>query len=213
MSLNYRKLFSSDLDQIDNHLVVHLFLKEPLGVAFGLADEKLYRPWIRKLTQPHIEKLQISWGCFEGDKLVGLILNNIQHKDTNKNIASIGDALKHESLDHPLHKVDTFIVHNLYKGVDIFGDLDRLIHHYLLSVAGNYGRRGIGKKLIELSLQEASDKGIKECFAETTGKYSGKIFEQLGFMKIRMIKYKDFEETRSIDLGVHDEAIVWRKIL
>uniref|UniRef100_A0A0K2TIK1 Uncharacterized protein n=2 Tax=Lepeophtheirus salmonis TaxID=72036 RepID=A0A0K2TIK1_LEPSM len=32
-------------------------------------------------------------------------------------------------------------------------------------------------------------------------------------MKIRMIKYKDFEETRSIDLGVHDEAIVWRKIL
>uniref|UniRef100_A0A0K2THE3 Uncharacterized protein n=1 Tax=Lepeophtheirus salmonis TaxID=72036 RepID=A0A0K2THE3_LEPSM len=59
MSLNYRKLFSSDLDQIDNHLVVHLFLKEPLGVAFGLADEKLYRPWIRKLTQPHIEKLQV----------------------------------------------------------------------------------------------------------------------------------------------------------
>eukprot|EP00096_Caligus_rogercresseyi_P012758 TRINITY_DN5451_c0_g1_i1.p1 TRINITY_DN5451_c0_g1~~TRINITY_DN5451_c0_g1_i1.p1 ORF type:complete len:213 (+),score=23.87 TRINITY_DN5451_c0_g1_i1:161-799(+) len=209
MELEYRKINSEDLDQVDHMLVHELFLREPLAIAFGITDAEWYASWMRKLTQPRTEAQKVSFGCFQGDKLIGLCLNVIDYKEKSKNITSLGDLMKEYAPYESYPKVDTMIG-NLHKEIDVFGGLEEIFHFDLLVVDPHYGRRGIGFKLIQLGMTLAEDMGLKGGFAETTGKYSGNIMKRLQFERLISLKYDENEATKDKNLDDHDELIIWR---
>ncbi|XP_040564691.1 arylalkylamine N-acetyltransferase 1 [Lepeophtheirus salmonis] len=210
--LTYRKLQGSDLNRIDEHLMSYFFTREPLGVALGATDHSLYKDWLREITSANIEQ-QASYGCFDGKHLAGLLINTIVYKDSTKNIKNIMDIIESRNLDHPLKKIFQFMKDVLYKDIDIFENTETVFYPYILSVDPTYVGKGIGRKVLELSEEEARSRGIKEVSSETTGVYSGKLFEKMGYKNLRSVAYNDTKATYFHNLGENIAANAWRKQL
>uniref|UniRef100_A0A0K2TQ38 N-acetyltransferase domain-containing protein n=1 Tax=Lepeophtheirus salmonis TaxID=72036 RepID=A0A0K2TQ38_LEPSM len=227
--LTYRKLQGSDLNRIDEHLMSYFFTREPLGVALGATDHSLYKDWLREITSANIEQ-QASYGCFDGKHLAGLLINTIVYKDSTKNIKNIMDIIESRNLDHPLKKIFQFMKDVLYKDIDIFENTETVFYPYILSVDPTYVGKGIGRRVLELryvirninqfeksnkffSEEEARSRGIKEVSSETTGVYSGKLFEKMGYKNLRSVAYNDTKATYFHNLGENIAANAWRKQL
>ncbi|KAJ8872205.1 hypothetical protein PR048_025807 [Dryococelus australis] len=72
--------------------------------------------------------------------------------------------------------------------------IDRFFDVRIITVHGSMRGKGIGKALLEKSLQMAKERGYKLVHIECTGIYSARIAEQLGMecvFRIPYIEYKD----------------------
>ena len=69
--------------------------------------------------------------------------------------------------------------------------MQRYFEIYLLSVRGEYGGRGVGKRIAEHSLQVAKEKGCTIVKSDLASSFSRKICEKCGFETVFEIRYAD----------------------
>ena len=69
--------------------------------------------------------------------------------------------------------------------------MKRYFEIYILSVRSEYGGKGIGKRLVEHSLQVAKEKGCTTVKSDLASSFSRKICEKCGFETVFEIRYAD----------------------
>jgi len=69
----------------------------------------------------------------------------------------------------------------------------KVFHILMLGSKPGQGKRGLGQKLSSLSVSRAKHFGFERCVVETSGAFSFKCFQRLGFQSVVDIPYKDFE--------------------
>ncbi|XP_042893070.1 arylalkylamine N-acetyltransferase-like 2 [Penaeus japonicus] len=67
--------------------------------------------------------------------------------------------------------------------VNVFQDpgVDKVLYMFMLSVRHDYGGRGIGKKLVQMSMERGKALGCQLAFTTVTNVVSGRIFLGLGY--------------------------------
>ncbi len=70
--------------------------------------------------------------------------------------------------------------------------LRKIFHLFNLGVAPDYRRGGLAYELMLSALDLASHQGFEYAVAEVTGRGSQRLVENLGFQKLRTIRYQDF---------------------
>ena len=73
----------------------------------------------------------------------------------------------------------------------VYSRVQRYFEIYLLSVRSYYGRKGIGKRLVEHSLQIAREKGYTIVKSDLGSSFSKKFCEECGFEVVMDTRYAD----------------------
>ncbi len=67
-----------------------------------------------------------------------------------------------------------------------------IYHLYMLGVAPDYARLGIGRGLLQRSLKLGSENGFQSAIAEATGPYSQRLCASLGFAERAALSYEGY---------------------
>ncbi len=83
----------------------------------------------------------------------------------------------------------------LEEGLDLFStyQTERILCLYLLCVHPAYGRRGLGRKLIQLSIEMAKDRGTGVIQTTAFNEYTFKAASSLGFDTLADLDFATFE--------------------
>ena len=90
----------------------------------------------------------------------------------------------------------------------------------MISVHKNFGGRGIGRKLVQISEEylTSEHKQIRLLSAETTGALSAKVFRKQGFEEVTKIIYDEYRDQNDKPVfknisHPHTACIVWAKLI
>ena len=90
----------------------------------------------------------------------------------------------------------------------------------MISVHKNFGGRGIGRKLVQISEEylTSEKKQIRLLSAETTGALSAKVFRKQGFEEVTQIIYDEYRDQNDKPVfknisHPHTACIVWAKLI
>ena len=127
----------------------------------------------------------LSLAVRHSGELVAVVLNRMETL-TDKEFPQ--DDSSEESL------IGSFFT-ELSEGVDLFSEFktDNIFYLYILSVREDFGRLGLAKKLIQLTIELASTTNAGAIQVEATSEYSAKPMAQLGFRTFKEIDYAKFE--------------------
>lgn len=87
------------------------------------------------------------------------------------------------------------ILFSLNEGVDIYSkySTERVIIFVMMSVGSKYGRLGLAKKMVEISLEFGKTAGAGAAKAEAVSTYAAKALAKAGFETLKTIDYATFE--------------------
>ena len=170
-----------DEERIAEYLRQHFFQYEPLNMGFEVPSN---RP---NSAMKFLQCLK------EGSSLMaitksGLIIGVAINGECKRNHKTIKTKPFHESYGRLLNFVD-----KVEENSDVWKrtGADTSLYIKILSVAPIAGGRGIGKKLVKLSIEIAKSKGFPFIWAMCSSHYSAKICRSLGMESIYRIKYKE----------------------
>ena len=96
--------------------------------------------------------------------------------------------------EQPSVKTLVAFTEKLEKGFQtlIPADCKRVLLISMLSVGKQFGRQGIGRKLLEASTENAKKNGFDAAIALSVSKASQNLFSKLGYSVLRVVKHEDF---------------------
>ncbi|XP_027219879.1 uncharacterized protein [Penaeus vannamei] len=98
------------------------------------------------------------------------------------------------------------IVDEVGAKVDLFEDpgVEKVLYMFMLSVRREYGGRGIGRRLVEVTMERGKALGCQLAFTTITNVLSGKIFLGLGYETRFTLDMASPEGDRGMDLAAMD---------
>ncbi|XP_069987519.1 arylalkylamine N-acetyltransferase 1 [Penaeus vannamei] len=145
------------------------------------------------LTQgTHASNVQVRKGrvaddirmCLEAGVSVG-----VRHRPTGElvgvRISFIKSRAGSSPPPQPANELEALfrVYDEVMKEVDVFEaqDVDKVLSMYMVGVHRDFGGRGLGRKLVERCMEKGVEKGCQLAVTCITNKYSGRIFEKLGY--------------------------------
>ncbi|XP_063596605.1 uncharacterized protein LOC134773339 [Penaeus indicus] len=128
--------------------------------------------------------------------LVGVRLSYIQTKGDDSHVEPTNE----------FEKRVLGIVSEAGSKVDVFQDpgVEKVLYMYMLSVRRDYGGRGIGKKLVQVTMERGKELGCQLAFTTITNVLSGRIFLGLGYETRYTLDMATPEGDRGMDLEAMD---------
>lgn len=216
MTIEYRLLPISRLEEVNDLLLANFFKQEPLGNRLGAQPDNDVRPWLSRVTEPLINQ-NMSCMAVEDDRVVGVALNRIVYREPEKNIDSFAEAIETNNEIFMRKILDFMDV--LYEGVDFlsqFGE-ERMFVYNMIAVKGAFSGRGIATEMIRFSERLALEAGFRVLTSETTGIMSAKVFAKLGYERVKELEYNQYEAKSGgkifANLDPHKSCVVWLKII
>uniref|UniRef100_A0A915JGL2 aralkylamine N-acetyltransferase n=1 Tax=Romanomermis culicivorax TaxID=13658 RepID=A0A915JGL2_ROMCU len=176
--------------ELVDFIVDHFCRDEPISRSLNMSRENSVN-LVNGLVDEGLSK-PISFVCLNKDrKIVGCRLNALIDKDDQNNRQ---ENRKENRQNHS--KIELFIENFLEKlGENFDQNLEgcrKYLKFILVSVDANYQRRGIATKLIELSIAKAKEIGCQFIAVAATANRSQKMFQKLGFQKIKSIMHENY---------------------
>lgn len=184
-----------DKDDIKKWLCENFFPDEPVSRTFGFDNPQgffgrqfqkanLYELVDNVICKPHSILAKNKNG-----EIVGMRLGYTKSRSDPKRTLGVLKVFnylgwimpkKAMKLYYLLEWFDEEIRYNPHKAMDDIG-VDKLYNAVLLCVSKSFRGRGLGKELLNRSIDIAREEGCEAMYVVATGKYSQAIFEKAGF--------------------------------
>lgn len=187
---------SSTLQQF---LVEHYLPNLELFTSLGLsADSKDVADFLAYSLQVGISQQVTVVATNESGEIMGLSVNH-SFEDEPKGEPQTSDPEEQASFNTMMA-----FTNSLQEGFQtlIPADCRRVLLISMLSVGKQFGRQGVGRKLLEASTENAKKKGFDAAIALSVSKASQNLFSKLRYSVLRVVKHEDFiskEGTRLIN--------------
>jgi hypothetical protein len=225
--LIYRLLSEKDRSSAEE-VLLNSFSQEPCGIALGISSIE-WKEFIRFHLHECLNN-GLSIGVFDSktQELMGLCINldfaSVEEEDLEVLISKTFRPL----LSILLEAEEPYKLHLEKEGV--LGIRVKVFHILMLGVrqqstmpssssscsssspsssstSSSPGRRGIGQTLARLSVELARKKGFERCLVETSGAFSHRCFERLGFKEFLALKYAEYEWRDQKDEDKKEEKV------
>ncbi|XP_043591113.1 arylalkylamine N-acetyltransferase 1-like isoform X2 [Bombus pyrosoma] len=190
MDYQIQVITRNDKLKILNFLRKFFFRDEPLNQSVQLLPER------EAYTCRELEDYSLT--CFENNlnlmavlpngTLVGVILNGKMDRSSNEEPQFIARCRnpKFKKILKLLHYVDQNVnCDDKFQGLDI-------LEIKIISVDSNWRGKGVGKALLERTLEIGKERGFHMARADCSSSFSGKLCTRMGFERIYELNYKDY---------------------
>lgn len=183
--LTYAILDAKDLAQVAD-MVARCFTdgSEPTALALGLAPGD-FKPLVEALLPKFLrEGLSIVARDRQTGEIAGVILNEEMEFDLPEDLARF-------QWTAPVFALAGEMYGRYFQGG--LPEPRESLHVFIIGVSRLYRGKGVGEKLLDLSLQHARAKGYRRAVVEATGLISQHIMRKAGFTDRVEIPYATFE--------------------
>jgi len=183
-NIQYSVLTDADFENAADLLAGVFSRSEPLDVATGITSGE-----VRQVVELN------GRNAMAGGLMVAA-------RDTGTNRIA-GAVLAHDLAD-PVPEGFEPIAHRFAPILALLDDLGgpflksrtilpgEVLHIFMLAVDPQFAGRGIGRNLLQYTVENAREKGFTTAIAEATGKTSQKIFREQGFTETNRVEYGSF---------------------
>lgn len=176
------------LDEILEFLLDSFRKDEPISRAVGMTREDGYQI-IKDLVEEGLAG-PVSFVCTnEENQIVGVRLNAVIDMKDKKFKSEPAPEKQYTDVARTIDSFLDVICEDLPQ---LLPDCNKLLKFIIVSVHPNYQRRGIARKLVELSMDKGKELGCEYVSTAATAINSQKMFEKLQFKTLRIIEHKDF---------------------
>ncbi|XP_047485410.1 uncharacterized protein LOC125036661 [Penaeus chinensis] len=198
--IDYFALGLEDFDESARLLEDDFFPREPLSIGTHLVTSASTGKIGRKLRECLASG--VSFGARDV-KTRSLVAVRLSYTATKEHSAD-EDPVDEEKSEYEI-KVSG-LIEEVASKVDVFQDHDvnKVLYMYMLCVRRNYGGRGIGKKLVRMTMERGKDLGCQLAFTTITNVLSGRIFAGLGYETRYTLDMSTPEGDRGMDLAAMD---------
>ncbi|XP_064617233.1 uncharacterized protein LOC135481323 [Liolophura sinensis] len=180
--IEVRMLCADDEDRVRQFVCIEFIDKEPLSKSLNMTGSEDGVLWF-DVAFPVCLKDRLSVLAIDSStgEIVGLRFAAIVYKDKP-------DAYNFSKDDPKMRKLalNYEITDKLYEGLNLFAkyNVDTLVNFRGICVAEKYQRQGIGTKMVAKTLQLIQERNFRLVTAESSGRFSSRIFEKFGFEKL-----------------------------
>jgi len=185
-SFTYAMLEARDLTQVAD-LVARCATdgSEPASLALGLTPED-FKPFVDALLPKFLsEGLSIVARDTQSGEIAGVQLNDEMGFDL------LPDELAQLEWTAPMYALATEMYGRYFQGG--LPEPKSSVHLFIIAVSGLYREKGVGKQLLDLSLEQARARGYRRAVVEASGLISQHILRKAGFINRVEIPYATFE--------------------
>ncbi|XP_064594754.1 uncharacterized protein LOC135461540 [Liolophura sinensis] len=204
----YRSITPEDADQV-RQLYYDFWRSEPLAVSLKIQVPRECEAYVNyALAEAVHNKVSVAVEEKATGKIVGINMCVIATPE-NPQIWTFPDS---DPNCQKLRKDDE-ILHHLAITKDYFKHygVDKILESRGMTVNKNYGRRGIGIKMFEKTLEIARHLGVQLAVIDCTSAHSRRIFDKLGFEKVNEIDLRDYRELGPLEIA--DDSPHWQGTL
>ncbi|XP_064103496.1 uncharacterized protein LOC135213513 [Macrobrachium nipponense] len=170
-----------DGDDIYDLMRVSYVDKEPLCVGLHMTFEEFF-PLLKKVLPPTFDS-KVSFGLREksSGKLVAFILGRILLPEDDPEIFPEG-GYEVEKSNHY-----SKVLYDLCSDIDVFRDgrFKRQLELQCLSVHPDYGNRGLGRKLLQMSEDKGKELGCDVATMQAVNAFTDRIAKKMGHSTVR----------------------------
>ena len=209
----YQMIHEREIDEISSFLFKYFFPDEPMYIGIGYEIDDVVADftstWLLKLLESHLSFKAVDPVTKE---TMAIRLNDCSANQELPDITGMIDTLPAEKQENmkkcATHLRFLSILMDQSEFANIFPtDSTQILEMVMLCTSPNFRKRGLGSKLVDQTIKFARRSGYKAIKGSVTGAFSKKIYDNLGFEKLREIQYKgyemDGEEIFVNDMGVH----------
>lgn len=182
--IEYRVCLPDDTTEVGRLLAESFTSHDPPAVAVGLTPdefEAFVKLW---LPGAGADGLTIIARDSETGDIAGALLTDDAAAPPPKGIEGLSEKL------NPIFDLLIQIDNDYREGRTIV--LGQYLHLFLLGVADQFTRRGVGRELVATCLENGAAKGYTSAVTEATNPISQHIFRELGFEKRAERSYGDY---------------------
>ena len=184
---------AGDVQCVTEFLIRHFFTEEPLGKALDVDPETEIRPWLADMVAHQIqESISIVIRNVADGQLVAVCLNDVDRSQPSADDVTIFTSVhkdRHPAMWKIIHLLD-----DLMGNVDLFNryQVEAYVVLQIMSVSPQYGGRGLGRKMIDVTEMLSKQRGYSLIISEATSRFSASAFLKAGFHSHNSIQYATY---------------------
>uniref|UniRef100_A0A914WMY7 aralkylamine N-acetyltransferase n=1 Tax=Plectus sambesii TaxID=2011161 RepID=A0A914WMY7_9BILA len=195
-------------EELHRFMLEHFRVEEPITRSVGSTKEDVFDFFIDLRDAGLRGPYSIAVFNEETHELIGCCLNEVCDIPDHPECGPSGDIYKRENANKILNFIET-VEEELHDLVDS----KRMLKIGVICIHPKYGRRGIGRRLIEESLDMARDENCDHAAAVATARASQGLFEKMGFQTLREVPYATYSPKGEVIFKVLHDGVQSGKLM